>query len=202
MTTVIFILLLSAGSGERDELSSTNPCPHHNLISLMSPALCQVNLQSIDDDFEWDDFDVPSLPAAPKAKSPPPLNEGLVVYQGGAPVSKASPGSLVTLGTKPYLPLYLSPDVIGEASKQAVMKGGIIVIIPPSLDVTSVKLVLDGGSSICRGSFCPGTGSGPMSDESVPISAANHSSSFIFHAPARVPINVHNVASRTSNPRY
>lgn len=156
-----------------------------------------MNQNGLDDYLELDDFDVPSPPPPPKAKSAPSLNEGLWISQGGAGVAKASAGSLVTLGSRPILPKYLSPDVIGEAARQAAMKGGIIVIIPPNLDVTSIRLAIDGGASICRGSFCSGTGSAPMNDEGIPISAANSSASFIFPAPARIPVVIHPVASRS-----
>ena len=159
--------------------------------------MCQMNMNSLDDYLELDDFDIPAPPPPPKAKAPPSLNEGLWISQGGAAVAKASSGSLVTVGSRPTLPKFLSPDVIGEAAKQAAGKGGIIVIIPPNLDVTGIRLSIDGGASICRGSFCSGTGSAPMTDEGIPISAANSSASFIFPAPARIPVVVHPVASRS-----
>ena len=168
----------------------------------MIPVNCHAGLNVIDEDEDLgvDDSDFDMGPEEPhpnvQASAPPLLNDGLIVEQGGAMVAKAGPSSLVVLGRGSRVPRTLSASTVGELVKQATPFGYTVVLIPPDLDVTGVRLSLDGGAGICRGSFCSGSGSSPMTDERVPISGSNDSVSYIFEAPARVPVVIHKITGR------
>ena len=147
----------------------------------------------MDDELDLNGFDLP--PLHDLARAPPPLSDGLTIIQGGAAVAKAASGSLVTVGSLPRSSVFVAPQSVAAAARQTAQSGGIVVLIPRNLDSTDVRLVLDGGAGVCRGSFCTGSGSAPVT-EGVPISAANSSASFIYPAPARISIAVQSVGSK------
>lgn len=174
-----------------------------SLLFLIGCVLCheQHFLNNLLDDIEPDELDLQpgeramhmSMPKS-SSSSPPSLFDGLWVNQGGMPVARAHPGSLVTIGMPVNLfPNTMSPEEAGQAVRTAASKGAIIVMIPAKLDSTGIKVTIDGGAGICRGSFCPGTGSAPITDEGAPISSSNSTANYYFPAPNRVPVAVHSV---------
>ena len=145
---------------------------------------------------------LPQLPLGPASTqasrqgiAPPPLLDGLAIVQGGATVAVAPPGSLVIVDgrTGAAGQRKVDPETLAATVADVASVGGIIVIIPPDAPVISARLLLDASPSICRGSFCPGSGSGPVVEERTIslLTASNSSASHVYPADARLPIAVH-----------
>lgn len=134
-------------------------------------------------------------PPPPPPISPPSLSDGLCVTQGGVPVATVPYQSLVELG-KPFVGqaamIQPTADQVAKKAKDAFIKGGIIVIIPTDLMTTAVRLAIDGGAGVCRGSSCSGTGSTMMIESSgrLPLTGNNNTASVVYPARGLIPVSV------------